>query len=63
MLHQEAKLVDIQAKLVSEKKLKKRQKKKARSTQAMIFGIWETYSLGDMSTDELLNKLIRVYGH
>ncbi len=60
-LHDEASLLPLQVRLVSEKKLKKRQRKATRSMQAMIFGIWDDYTAGQISTSRLLKKLSAVY--
>lgn len=54
LLHQEAKLVSIQVRLVSEKKLKRIQRRKYRVLQARVFNLWGKYENNVKSAEELL---------
>ena len=62
MLHEEATSVPIQARLVSENKLKQHQKKTYRQTQQQLFKLWEEYEEGDKSALQLLTAASRLYG-
>ena len=54
LLHQEARLVSIQIRLVSEGKLSRIQRKNYRLLQAKLFKFWEDHSNGDLSARRLL---------
>ena len=54
LLHQEAQLTAIQIRLVSEKKLRRIQRRKYRDLQAKIFDLWEQYDNNERSTRQLL---------
>ena len=54
LLHQEARVVSIQIRLVSEGKLSRIQRKKYRLLQAKLFKFWEDHSNGDLSARRLL---------
>lgn len=54
LLHREAKLTAIQIRLVSEKKLRRIQRRKYRELQKRIFELWEQYEAGERSTKRLL---------
>ena len=62
ILHEEAFFLNIQMRLVSDRKLKKSQKKRAKKNQSKIFELWSLYKHGGMSVDRLLEQLSRVYG-
>ncbi|XP_076082318.1 uncharacterized protein LOC143053402 [Mytilus galloprovincialis] len=61
-LHEEAQLLPIQIKLVSEGKLTRYQRKQARTNQAILFNMWEQYIAGYISTTRLLRQCGRVNG-
>ena len=61
MLHQEAELVSLQVRLVSEGKLRRHQKKKTRQLEGKLFSLWEGYREGSISASKLLKKCGRVY--
>lgn len=61
-LHEEAQLLPIQIKLVSEGKLTRYQRKQARTNQAILFNMWEQYIAGSISTTRLLRQCGRVNG-
>ena len=54
LLHQEARLTSLQVRLVSEKKLKRIQRKQYRTMQGKIFNLWSEYQNGEKSAYELL---------
>ena len=61
LLHEEARLVLLTAILVSEKRLKRYQKKVYASVQAKLFGVWEEYVRGSRTTSSLLRACSRLY--
>ena len=62
LLHQEARLITIQVRLISEKKLQKHQRKTYIHLQAKIFQLWHEYEDGHKSARQLLNGCAKVYG-
>ena len=54
LLHQEARLTALRVRLVSEKKLKRIQRKKYRSLQAQLFNIWDDYCHNEKTAEQLL---------
>ena len=62
LLHQEARLITIQVRLISEKKLQKHQRKTYIHLQANIFQLWQEYEDGHKSARQLLNGCAKVYG-
>ena len=54
LLHREAQLTAIQILLVSEKKLRRIQRRKYRDLQAKIFNLWEQYDNNERSARQLL---------
>ena len=62
LLHDEARLVHIQARLVSEEKLKRHQEKKYRKLHKRIFKYWGEYEHGIRSAFQLLHACARLYG-
>ena len=62
LLHREASLTAMQIRLVSEKKLKRIQRKKYRDLQAKIFEQWATYEDGSKTSMELLKSLSHLCG-
>ena len=61
LLHKEANRLPIQIRLVSEKRLKKRQNKQYLSVQRKIFDLWCNYEEQTISTSRLLKDLYGVY--
>ena len=62
LLHEEAILITIQFRLISEKKLQKHQRKTYIHLQAKIFQLWQEYEDGHKSAQQLLNGCAKVYG-
>ncbi len=62
LLHDEARLVHLQVRLVSESKLKRHQEKKYRDVQKKIFNYWGKYVNGARSAVQLLRACSRLYG-
>ena len=62
LLHEEAQLVPLQMKLVSEKKLTRFHRKKYRTCQGKIFKLWGEYTEGTRSTTQLLRACSRFNG-
>jgi hypothetical protein len=56
LLHEQAQLVDMQVRLVSEEKLKRRQRKKYRQVEGKLFHNWAQYIAGDLSAMKLLSR-------
>lgn len=54
LLHKEAQLTAIQIRLVSEKKLRRIQRRKYRDLQARIFDLWDQYEADEKSARQLL---------
>ncbi|XP_029974749.1 uncharacterized protein LOC115408246 isoform X2 [Salarias fasciatus] len=61
LLHQEARLVANEVRLVSERKLKRHQMKKCRQVQALVFPMWEDYLAGNISPTQLLRACAHIY--
>ena len=54
LLHEEAELMSLHIRFVSERKLKRIQRKKYRQLQAKIFQYWEEYLNKEKSVTQLL---------
>ena len=54
LLHREARLTSITIKLVSDKKLKRIQRKKYRQLQQKLFNAWDQYQTGNKNVSKLL---------
>jgi hypothetical protein len=54
ILNKEAEMTAINIRLVSERKLKRIQRKKYRKLQERLFNYWELYENGQKNSDELL---------
>lgn len=52
LLHSESQMVELQAHLVSENKLRRYQRKKYAKLQGKLFSLWEQYTNGDSSTGD-----------
>ncbi|XP_068762327.1 uncharacterized protein [Montipora capricornis] len=62
LLHREAKISALQIRLVSEKKLKRIQRKNYRSLQSKIFDLWENYLENRTSAQQLLRACRHLNG-
>lgn len=62
LLDREARLTSLHIKLVSEKKLKRLQRRNYRSTQARIFDLWTEYEDGKRSARQLLKSCSHLNG-
>ena len=62
LLHEEAKLVSLQIRLVSERKLKRMQRSVYRQLQSRIFTLWKKYKSGERTSKQLLRACARLYG-
>ena len=62
LLHREARLTSLQMKLVSERKLKRIQRKKYRALQTRIFDLWEEYTNGERNARQLLSAISHLNG-
>ncbi|KAJ8314678.1 hypothetical protein KUTeg_006828 [Tegillarca granosa] len=62
LLHTEAKMVPLQAKLVSEKKLKRYQRQSTRYVQSQLFLLWENYRNGELTISQLLRQSSKLNG-
>ena len=56
LLHEQAQLVDMQVRLVSDEKLRRRQRKQYRQVQGKILANWAEYVAGDLSAKQLLSR-------
>ena len=54
LLHSEAQLLQLQMKLVSEKKLKRYHRQRYHSMQGKIFKLWDEYAEGKRSSSQFL---------
>lgn len=54
LLHEQAQLVNMQVRLVTDQKLKRRQRKQYRQVQGQLFGAWSSYIDGEVSAKQLL---------
>ena len=61
-LYREARLASLHIRLVSEKKLKRFQRRKCRNVQTKIFKYWEEFENGQRSSFQLLKACSRVNG-
>lgn len=62
LLHGEAKLASLQIRLVSEKKLRRHQKKTYRELQSKIFSLWDSYRKEEKTAKQLLRACAHLYG-
>ena len=61
-LHKEATLTALQIRLVSEKKLKRIQRRKYRELQAKLFELWDQYEAKERSAKSLLKACSHLNG-
>ena len=62
LLHKEAKLTSVYIRLVSEKKLRRIQRKKYRDLQGKIFTLWGEHERGERSAYQLLKACAHLNG-
>ena len=62
LLHQEAEMLPLQMKLVSEEKLKRYQRKTYKKLQKKIFAVWQEFEEGDRTAKQLLAAISNLYG-
>ena len=62
LLHQEAEMLPLQIKLVSEKKMKRYQRKDVRTRQARINNLWGAFVDNEISVKQLLKRCSRLNG-
>ncbi len=62
LLFQEAKLVELQIKLVSENKYKRAQRKRYRQLTGKLFRLWDQYREGEKTVSELLRAITKFNG-
>ena len=56
LLHEQAQLVDMQARLVADEKMKRRQRKQYKQVQGKLLANWSEYTAGELSAKELLSR-------
>ncbi len=56
LLHEQAQLVEMQVRLVSDEKMKRRQRKQYRHVQGKLLANWSEYIAGELSAKELLSR-------
>ena len=61
LLHEEAKIININMHLITEHRLKRHQRSKYRQLQADIFEAWDDYAAGKLSVTGLLDKCGKMY--
>ena len=62
LLHEEGKLASLQIRLVSEKKLRRHQKRSYRELQAKIFNLWDDFQQQTKTAKQLLKACAHLYG-
>ena len=63
LLHEEAQMVNMQVRLISEKKLLKRQRRATTLNQARIFKLWDSYTNGEIGAKKLLRGCAALFGN
>jgi hypothetical protein len=56
LLHEQSQLVNMQVCLVSEEKLKRRQRKQYRQVEGKLLASWSEYIAGELSAKQLLSR-------
>ena len=56
LLHEQAQLVNLQVRLVTDQKLKRRQRRQYRQSKGQLFAAWSTYIAGEISSKQLLRR-------
>ena len=56
LLHKEADMVELQVQMVSDRRLKRHQRKTYADMQGALFKYWTEYSSGEHTTSKLLNR-------
>ena len=62
LLHQESRLSSLQIRLVSERKLKKIQRKTYRELQTKVFNLWDEYGNGEKTAKQLMKACAYLHG-
>ena len=62
LLAEEARMVNLQTRIVSENKLCRDQRAKYRQVQGQLFRLWDTYADGQVSASQLLRRAARLAG-
>lgn len=62
VLHEQSQLVDLQVRLLSENKLKRRQRRKYRQMQGQLFALWDSYVAGEKTPKQLLKRCAHLVG-
>ena len=62
LLHDEARLASLQIRLVSEKKLRRHQRRAYRDLQSKIFNLWDAYLKEEKTANQLLRACAYLYG-
>ena len=57
LLHKESQLINIQAKLLSDAKLKRYQRKKYKQLQSRIFNLWDSYKAGKKDNIQFIKSV------
>ena len=61
LLHDEAEMIQLQATLLSLKKIKRQQRRQQRQMEGRIFQEWALFNSGDKTTYELLRAVGHIY--
>ena len=61
LLYQEAQVVRVQMRLVSNKKLKRYQKSSYAAVQRRLFALWDEYAVGNQNAMQLLSACSKIY--
>ncbi|XP_076068501.1 uncharacterized protein LOC143040952 [Oratosquilla oratoria] len=56
LLHEQSQLINIQIRLVSDKKLRRRQRKEYKRVQGQVNKVWDSYIAGDKSARQVLRE-------
>ncbi len=62
LLHVEARQVTLQLKLLSDNKLKRRQRKRYRDLQGKLFALWDKLQTEELSDNSFLTACSKLYG-
>nr|XP_022305486.1 uncharacterized protein LOC111112335 [Crassostrea virginica] len=60
LLGDESRLANFQVRLLSDEKLRRRQKKDTLRFQGRLFGVWDRHAAGEMSARKALRKISRM---
>eukprot|EP00745_Piridium_sociabile_P034125 TRINITY_DN58632_c0_g1_i5.p1 TRINITY_DN58632_c0_g1~~TRINITY_DN58632_c0_g1_i5.p1 ORF type:complete len:288 (-),score=30.59 TRINITY_DN58632_c0_g1_i5:19-882(-) len=62
LLHEQSMLVDLQVRLLSENKVKRRQRRQYRQLQGQLFALWRSYVAGEKTPKQLLQRCAHLVG-